>query len=274
MPPGVKLTPVNSGGAAMGRVVVVMSRKGGVGKTTLVANLAAAASWDKSSVALVDTDTQGTLSRWALGRDRLDRVTTEASVRQLTRVNSSPAAVQLTRVNSNSESPPWCHPAAPIPGAVVVPVSPSIRLDDVSEIDLHGLADNTIVDTPPDCGSSLVHAVIRNATDIVVPVAPELWSLEAVPEVLGSLRDAGRDDLVDRVTIVLNMRMKNAVHEALETILRQMYGRQASDVVCPRAVAFAEAAFKRTVVASKSANGKLFAALWRSISAKSIRRAA
>jgi cellulose biosynthesis protein BcsQ len=258
----------------MGRVVVVLSRKGGVGKTTLVANLAAAAGCDKSSVAMVDTDTQGTLSRWALGRDRLDRVTPEVSVRQLTGVKSGDAGGELTGVNRTSDPPPWCHQAAPIPGSVVVPVSPSIRLDDVSEMNLHGLADNTIVDTPPDTGSTLVHAVIRNATDVVIPVAPELWSLESVPEVLGSLRDAGRDDLVERATVVLNMRMKNAVHDALETILRQMYGRQASDVVFPRAVAFAEAAFKRTVVSPKTANGKLFAALWKSLTAKSARRAA
>lgn len=270
----------------MGRVVVVLSRKGGVGKTTLVANLAAAASCDTGSVALVDTDTQGTLSRWALGREHLDRVTPERSVRQLTGVNSSRSGDQLTGVNSVSgggkltgvnssvEPPPWCHPTATISDAVVVPVNPSIRLDDVVEIDLHGLADNTFVDTPPDTGSNLVHAVIRNATDVVIPVAPELWSLEAVPEVLGSLRDAGRDDLVERAVIVLNARMRNAVHDALETILRKMYGRQVSDVVVPRAVAFAEAAFKRTFVAPKSANGKLFAALWKSISAKSVRRAA
>ena len=258
----------------MNRVVVVLSRKGGVGKTTLVSNLASAATCAGSSVALVDTDTQGTLSRWALGRDNLDRVTAEASVRKLTPVNSGSAGGQLTPVNSDSELPPWCHQAGPIPGAIVVPVSPSIRLDDVTEINLHGLADVAIVDTPPDTGSSLVHAVIRNATDVVVPVAPELWSLESVPEVLGSLRDAGRDDLVERAVVVLNMRMRNSVHQALETILRQMYGRQASDVVFPRAVAFSEAAFKRTVVSPKSANGKLFATLWKSITAKSVRRAA
>lgn len=258
----------------MGRVVVVASRKGGVGKTTLVANLAAAASCDGSSVALVDVDTQGTLSRWAMGRDALDRVTPETSVRRLTGVNLGSAGVKLTGVNSSVEPPAWCHPVAPIPGAVVVPVSPSIRLDDVAEIDLHGLAETTLVDTPPDTGSKLVHAIFRNATDVVVPVAPELWSLESVPEVLGSLRDAGRDDLVERAVVVLNMRMKNAVHDALETILRQMYGRQASGVVFPRAVAFAEAAFKRTVVSPKTANGKLFATLWKNLTAKSARRAA
>ena len=258
----------------MVRVVAVVSMKGGVGKTTLTANLGAAAISDTSSVALVDVDQQGTLSRWSLGRERLDRVAAEASVRELTDVNSSRAGSELTRSTAVSDSPPWRHPVAPIPGAWIVPVSPSIRLDNVSRIDLHDLADNVFVDTPPDVGSRLVHAVLKSATDVVVPVAPELWCLEAIPEVFGAIRDAGRDDLLGRVTIVLNMRMRNAVQEALETILRQTYGRQVSDVVFGRSVAFTEAALKRSVVPLKSANGKLFAALWKSITAKSVRRAA
>ena len=269
-----KLTPVNSGGVAMGRVVVIASMKGGVGKTTLTANLGAAAISATSSVALVDVDPQGTLSRWALGRQRLDRITPEGSVRELTDVNSGRSGAELTGVNSGSESPRWRHSAMPIPGAWIVPVSPSIRLDNVTRINLHDVADSVFVDTPPDVGSRLVHAVLRNATDVVVPVAPELWCLEAIPEVFGALRDAGRDDLLERVVVVLNMRQKNAVHQALETIVRQTYGRQVSDVVFGRAVAFTEAALKQSVVPPKSANGKLFAALWKSITAKSVRRAA
>jgi cellulose biosynthesis protein BcsQ len=268
--PAVRVDPVNSGGVVMGRVVAIVSMKGGVGKTTLAANLAATAISDTSSVALVDADQQGTLSRWALGRERLDRVTPDASTRRLTNASNA----ELTPSTPDGERPVWCHPVAPIPGAVIVPVSPAIRLDAVSEIHLGDLADTVFVDTPPDVGCKLVHAVIRNATDVVVPVAPELWCLEAIPEVFGALRDAGRDDLVDRVVVTLNMKMKNSVHDALETILRKTYGRQVSDVVFPRAIAFTEAALKRSVVPPKTANGKLFAALWKSIATKSVRRAA
>lgn len=276
--PGDELTWSTPGVVAMGRVVAVVSMKGGVGKTTLTANLGAASISDTSSVALVDVDQQGTLSRWSLGRERLDRITAEGSVRSLTNA-ADKELTGSTRGRTGAEltgstPPPWRHQVVPIPGAWIVPVSPSIRLDNVSSIELHGLADNTFVDTPPDVGSRLVQAVLRNATDVVVPVAPELWCLEAIPEVFGALRDAGRDDLAERVTVVLNMRMTNAVHKALETILRQTYGRQVSDVVFGRSVAFTEAALKRSVIPPRSANGKLFATLWRSITAKSARRAA
>jgi chromosome partitioning protein len=258
----------------MGRVIVCVSRKGGVGKTTTVANLAAAGVSAGSTVAMIDLDTQGTLSRWAMGRAGVDRLTPERSVRVLTRVNSGAAEPVLTRVNFADDRPEFVHPVNAIPGAFVVPVSPAIRLDDVSSITLPESVADWIVDTSPDTGSSVVHAAIRMATDIVIPVAPELWCLESIPEVLGALRDAGRDDLLERFTVVINMRMKNATHDALETLLRQAYGKQVSSVVFPRAVAFAESALKQSVIPTKSANGKLFASLWRTVTSKTLRKVA
>ncbi len=48
------------------KVIVVASRKGGVGKSTITANLAVAASQKSSSrVAIVDLDPQGSVTHWA-----------------------------------------------------------------------------------------------------------------------------------------------------------------------------------------------------------------
>lgn len=49
----------------MAFVVAIAQRKGGAGKSTLAANLAAAAAGTGLSVALLDTDPQQTLTRWA-----------------------------------------------------------------------------------------------------------------------------------------------------------------------------------------------------------------
>lgn len=51
-----------------GKVVTVAQQKGGAGKTTLAANLAVAFSRDGLSVALLDTDPQGSLGRWFMTR--------------------------------------------------------------------------------------------------------------------------------------------------------------------------------------------------------------
>lgn len=49
----------------MGRVITFAQQKGGSGKTTLVAHLAHAAQLTGHSVALLDLDPQGSLTRWA-----------------------------------------------------------------------------------------------------------------------------------------------------------------------------------------------------------------
>ncbi|MRX50100.1 AAA family ATPase [Paracoccus sp. S-4012] len=52
----------------MGRIVTVAQQKGGSGKTTLTANLAVAARARGLSVAVIDTDPQGSLGRWFMER--------------------------------------------------------------------------------------------------------------------------------------------------------------------------------------------------------------
>jgi chromosome partitioning protein len=53
----------------MGQVITVAQQKGGSGKTTLAANLAVALARAGHSVAVVDTDPQGSLGRWFMARD-------------------------------------------------------------------------------------------------------------------------------------------------------------------------------------------------------------
>ncbi|WP_425045149.1 ParA family partition ATPase [Primorskyibacter sp. S87] len=56
----------------MGYVITIAQQKGGAGKTTLAVNLAVAFSKAGKSVALMDTDPQGSAGRWFMARiDRL-----------------------------------------------------------------------------------------------------------------------------------------------------------------------------------------------------------
>jgi len=54
----------------MGHIITIVNRKGGVGKSTIALNLAAALSHKSQSVFIIDADPQGTLTRWASARAR------------------------------------------------------------------------------------------------------------------------------------------------------------------------------------------------------------
>lgn len=63
-----------------GRVITVAQQKGGAGKTTLAVNLAVAVLQSGRSVALLDTDPQGSLGRWFMARrERLGEAGVEFS---------------------------------------------------------------------------------------------------------------------------------------------------------------------------------------------------
>lgn len=53
-----------------GRIITIAQQKGGSGKTTLAVNLAVAAARAGLSVAVLDTDPQGSLGRWFMTRRR------------------------------------------------------------------------------------------------------------------------------------------------------------------------------------------------------------
>lgn len=115
----------------MATIITVAQQKGGAGKTTLAANLAAAMAADGRRVAVVDIDPQGSLSRWhALRMAR----TTQAAPVHLSSIAGWRLAGELERLHRSHQvliidSPPSVETdsrlAVRSAGLVLVPVQPS-----------------------------------------------------------------------------------------------------------------------------------------------------
>jgi chromosome partitioning protein len=74
-------------------VVALVTQKGGSGKSTLTVGLAVAAMEDANRVAVIEADSQGTVSRWSRRRTnpspRVDRVADRVEIERASRPRGS-----------------------------------------------------------------------------------------------------------------------------------------------------------------------------------------
>jgi chromosome partitioning protein len=254
-------------------VLLLAQRKGGSGKTSLAVNLAGVASSEGLTVALVDCDCQASASRWALGREAVDRLSREETVAAL---DPELAPMQFARERLFEVFPKCAHEVRSCPEIVVIPSAPHCRLDSVQSLTLRDLpVDVVIVDSPPDVGAPVVRAAIREADAVLAPIVPECWGLEAAPEIVGALHDAKRHDLAHSIRFVVNLRQRRALHDAIETVLRHQFGELVSTIVIPNAAQVSESAARGAPLskfAPKCAPAKLISAVWQELNSQ--RRAA
>lgn len=127
----------------MGHVIALAQQKGGSGKTTIAANLAVAFLRQGRTVALLDTDPQGSLGRWFMAR----RARGEQGLSSGLSFSTASAWGVSYEVEKLKEAHDW-----------------------------------VIVDTPPKVDADLRPA-LRESDLVIVPVAMsqvDLWATEAV----------------------------------------------------------------------------------------------
>jgi chromosome partitioning protein len=115
-----------------GKVITVAQQKGGSGKTTLTANLALALAAKNLTVAILDTDPQGSLGRWFMARmERLGDAEPGLDFRTASAWGARYEARQLIRDHDLViiDTPPKMgldgKPAIEVSDLVIVPISPS-----------------------------------------------------------------------------------------------------------------------------------------------------
>lgn len=260
----------------MALVVALASRKGGQGKSTLAASLAAASSSGALHTATVDADSQANLSRWALGRALVDQLGAANSVAALEFPPSGFLAQDVvalrdaeTREQLAKAALPLCgHASEYVPGLTVIPTANHIHVETAKDLVLSELPfAAVVVDTPPDISLPAVRSILRQCDVVISPVVCEPWAVDATESLIREIMSVGRRDLVDsgRVRFVVNMRQKCAVHDKLERSIRDHWGDLVSRVVIPRSIAVAEASISPAVLTKKHTLYKAALSLWKEL---------
>lgn len=165
----------------MTRVIVIANQKGGVGKTTTVANLGAALAEQGQKVILIDLDPQGALTA-GLGLDPYTLTRTVYTL--IVRPNSSLAGV-LRPVGQGL----WLAPASVDLSAVEYQLADesdrAFRLKNALERS-RVPADYILIDTPPNIGVLTVNALVA-ATELVIPVQCQYLAMRGVRGLLEAI---------------------------------------------------------------------------------------
>lgn len=213
----------------MGIVLSLVSRKGGVSKTTLALNLAAVMGEDGLRVRLVDLDSQASLSQFFLGSEAVELLRPKHTVEALFDGATVESIEQPTR----------------IPGVSLIPAGLRFKPDAVLAIPIRSAGiDVVLVDSPPDTNNPAVRSALLVSDFVLSPVVPEpfgLQSIASVQQLLGSVCMASNPRL-SLLGYVVAMKQRLAVHSAVSELLRRIHGGQVFTTEIPSTAAFKEAA--------------------------------
>jgi chromosome partitioning protein len=179
-------------------VIMVANLKGGVGKTTLTANLAAYFCNAGKRVLLVDVDYQGSLSNMMLSADGITEVTAEINkVLEADRhVSASMGAIRpFQNVLKGSSIIPAKYELAALENHLMIEHLMQDDGDDtryrlakllLSE-ELAGSFDVALIDAPPRLTAGTINAFCAS-THLLVPTLYDILSAEAVSTFLGGVQ--------------------------------------------------------------------------------------
>jgi chromosome partitioning protein len=231
-------------------ILTVTLQKGGVGKTSLVANLGCTLATQGKRVLLIDCDPQGNLStHYGYTARHLDRtlyevlwgvVTPEEAI-----LTHEASGVHLLPANNNlwalgSEMP---RAAAQVPAFMDPDRLIQTRLGHLAE-----LYDLILLDTPPSL-DFLTRSAFAWATHLLIALQCEYFAVDASIDLLETLAlirqpERGLNPQLKIVGAVPTMFQKNNLsQESLETA-RYLYGQhgiRVLDAIIPRTVRYGEA---------------------------------
>jgi len=237
------------------RIIAIANQKGGVGKTTTVANLGVALAQKKKKTLVIDLDPQGALTAgFGLNTDGLSAketvhaALTNAKIKIKDIVHPVKAYLDLIPANQNLAS-------------AEVELLPEIRRELRLRYTLEPLEDwydFVLIDCPPSLGILTTNALCA-ATEVLIPLQTEYFAMRGLQMLLETV-DKVKSRLnpnLELTGIVATMYSTGTVHarEVLEEI-REVFGNKVLDVIVYKSIRFAEATVASQAIIEYTPNHK------------------
>jgi chromosome partitioning protein len=222
----------------VGRVLAIVSQKGGVGKTTTAINLAVAIARRGIKTLLVDVDPQGSV-RYGLGmlapHYRLgvsDFLGSDIGMQEIVRATTLPwLRVALAGSIADGGTHEDYH--------TLFATSP--RFDELlTRAQERGYL--VVIDTPPGLGP-IVQRVLANSDHVLVPLQCEPAAVQTTAQILRGIRGVvmQNQQLTFEGILLTMFEPGNAVSERVAAHVRQQLPQLVFDVAVPRTVAAVDA---------------------------------
>ena len=223
----------------MGKVLAVVSQKGGVGKTTTAINLAVALARRGKKTLLVDADPQGSV-RYGLGMSTAatrvglsDYLAGTHDIHEVVRTTNLPwlRVVSVGGVTDSAAHDSYQHQLAQSPRTIEL----FTRARERGYI--------VIVDTPPGLGP-VVHRVLACSQHVLIPLQCEPLALQTTTQILRGIRAALAENpglALEGILLTMVEPGNPASERVAEYVREQLPRGLVLDVVVPRTAASIDA---------------------------------
>jgi len=217
--------------------ISLANQKGGVGKTTVTVNLAAALARHGFRVLVVDTDPQANATS-SLGV--LDEFAPSLLDVLMGEVRAEEAIVER---RGKDGSLLYVLPAPPSLALSNAPLNDGLKTISNVLLDVKDQYDFIMIDTPPSVGELMLSAIAAS-DGVIVPIPPEYLALEGLSQLMAVVRTvrSGLNPLLEVVGVVINMwNPRTLLARQVRDEVKRRLGGLAFDTYIPRTVRLAEA---------------------------------